>query len=114
MYEEEGKTISISMLPDELKIKKYYLEISKSDDAKICIVAVFHKSKWTAFIGFPHWDDLKDEIKQNALPIWKATYCHDRLGTITYGDCLPENIAQVLFPDWAKLDYRVKLREMPI
>lgn len=98
------KEISINNLPN-CYAKECLLKIVTDPEATVNVVAVTGYAKdWSAYIGFPHIDFIKDKSKNNYE--YYCSQVRNPYGVASNGDKIEEKTARQLFPQFKKLNYR--------
>lgn len=104
---EEGRTISVSDLPECINKARYLNIVQNAKEAKVVALAIFDEATdtWLAYIGWPDVRDLKMKLQEpNDLRgcdwLWLCENVRDVEQVRILGDLLEENIARQLFNDW--------------
>lgn len=125
---EEGKTISISDLPDCIHKSRYVNIVQDAKEAKVVAIAVLREvdDTWEAYIGWPDVRDLKADISKPSSDdwtnkdldkfdwLWFCENIRDVEQVRMLGDKLSEEVARQLFNDWwDKKEYRHEKDDLP-
>lgn len=115
----EGKTISISNLPDCDHGKFLTSIVQDPKRSKICVVAFLKKpgieltiDTWTAYAGYPDARDLKPILPKSVSYLhpydiqWLCEHVNDVMAVTMLGQPLERSVAVKLFPDWEIITYR--------
>jgi len=105
---ENGRTISISQLPDcQHKVRLENI-VMNSKEAKIVVIAFLNfDNTWQAYAGYPDIRDLKPIIQDYSFDVaWFCENIRDREQVLMMGDKLPKDAACILFPDWNEKTYK--------
>ena len=107
--QEQGKTISINMLPD-CSHKKLLIDLVTDQAAKICVAACINSTDrtWQAYAGYPDVRDLKPvpPTDYHFDIQWCCENVRDRANVLFMGEKLNKETAEILFPDWKDKTYK--------
>lgn len=104
---ENGKTISVSQLPDSRHKARLQSLVMDADQSSVVVVALSNQDMtWQAYIGYPDIRDLKPIVKDYTDVSWCCENIRDRVQVMMMGDKLDRETAVQLFPEWSNKVYK--------
>lgn len=104
---ENGKTISISQLPDSRHKTRLLNLVMNAEQSKVVVVALANSDNtWQAYIGYPDIRDLRPIVDDYTDVAWCCENIRDRTQVLMMGDKLDRETAIVLFPEWGNKVYK--------
>lgn len=102
-----AKSIPVSNLPHGYERNMMSKMVKEPKHTTVFVVALKDElsNEWEAKIGWPSFDDLKNEYRTNNVR-WYCENVNGINGVSVLGDKLTEETARILFPEYADKPYR--------